>query len=43
VKRLLESVEGLTKEQVASTNVIPGDAIVREFVGGSTIKIPHNE
>ncbi|HUK81035.1 MAG TPA: ATP cone domain-containing protein [Verrucomicrobiae bacterium] len=43
VKQLLESVEGLTKEQVASTNIIPGDAIVREFVGGSTIKIPHNE
>jgi uridine kinase len=43
VKQLLESVESLTKEQVASTNIIPGDAVVREFVGGSTIKIPHNE
>ena len=43
VKRLLESVEGLTREQVADHKLIPGDAVVREFVGGSTIKIPHNE
>jgi uridine kinase len=43
VKQLLESVESLTKEQIASTNIIPGDAVIREFVGGSTIKIPHNE
>jgi uridine kinase len=43
VKNLLESVEGLTKEQVASHEIIPGDAVVREFIGGSTIKIPHNE
>ena len=43
VKQLLEAVEGLTKEQVASTDIIPGDAVIREFVGGSTIKIPHNE
>jgi uridine kinase len=43
VRQLLESVESLTKEQIASTNIIPGDAVIREFVGGSTIKIPHNE
>ena len=43
VKRLLDSVEGLTKEQVASYDLIPGDAVIREFIGGSTIKIPHNE
>jgi len=43
VKRLLESVDGLTKDQVADTGLIPGDAVVREFVGGSTIDIPHNE
>ena len=43
VKSLLESVEGLSKEQVKSFNIIPGDAVVREFIGGSTIKIPHNE
>ncbi|MEI6085107.1 MAG: ATP cone domain-containing protein [Verrucomicrobiota bacterium] len=41
VKALLESVEGLTKEQLAG--IIPGDAVIREFIGGSTIKIPHNE
>ena len=23
--------------------VIPGDAVIREFIGGSTIPIPHNE
>lgn len=43
VKRLLESVEGLSKEQAGSYDVIPGDAVIREFIGGSTIKIPHNE
>jgi uridine kinase len=43
VKRLLDSVEGLTKEQVQNYDLIPGDAVIREFIGGSTIKIPHNE
>ena len=43
VKTLLDSVEGFTKEQVAAHDIIPGDAVVREFVGGGTIKIPHNE
>ncbi|HUJ08937.1 MAG TPA: ATP cone domain-containing protein [Verrucomicrobiae bacterium] len=43
VKALLESVEGLTREQVHSREIIPGDAVIREFVGGSTVKIPHNE
>jgi len=43
VKKLLESVAGLEKSQVSSYDIIPGDAVVREFVGGSTIKIPHNE
>jgi hypothetical protein len=39
----MESVEGLTIEQAADPNIIPGDAVIREFIGGSTIKIPHNE
>lgn len=43
VKKLLESVAGLEKQQVTAYDIIPGDAVVREFVGGSTIKIPHNE
>jgi uridine kinase len=43
VKHLLESVEGFTKEQARSYDIIPGDAVIREFIGGSTIKIPHNE
>lgn len=43
VKGLLESVAGLTREQVAGYDIIPGDAVIREFVGGSTIQIPHNE
>ena len=40
---LLASVEGFTAAQVADTRFIPGDAVIREFVGGSTIQIPHNE
>ena len=43
IKHLLESVAGLTREQAASREIIPGDAVIREFIGGSTIKIPHNE
>ena len=43
VRRLLESVEGLSRKQVESYDFIPGDAVIREFVGGSTVKIPHNE
>jgi hypothetical protein len=43
VKALLESVEGFTPAQVADGDFIPGDAVIREFIGGSTIQIPHNE
>jgi uridine kinase len=43
VKSLLESIAGLTREQVAGYDLIPGDAVIREFIGGSTVKIPHNE
>jgi uridine kinase len=43
VKALLGSVLGLSKAQVSDTNIIPGDAVIREFIGGSTIQIPHNE
>jgi uridine kinase len=43
VKALLESVEGFTLAQVNGSDLIPGDAVIREFVGGSTVKIPHNE
>ena len=43
VQRLLESVEGLTREQADSYEVIAGDAVIREFIGRSTVKIPHNE
>jgi uridine kinase len=43
VKVLLNSVHGLSREQVFDTSIIPGDAVIREFVGGSTIQIPHNE
>ncbi len=43
VKHLLDSVEGLDKAQLTGHEIIPGDAVVREFIGGSTIQIPHNE
>jgi uridine kinase len=43
VKALLETVDGLSLAQVAGHEFIPGDAVIREFVGGSTIQIPHNE
>ena len=43
VRTLLSSVEGLAKDQLKTCDLIPGDAVIREFIGGSTIKIPHNE
>jgi uridine kinase len=43
VRALLESVEGLTAEQAMDYDIIPGDAVIREFIGGSTLQIPHNE
>lgn len=43
VKQLVESVAGLSREQTTDLKIIPGDAVIREFIGGSTIRIPHNE
>lgn len=43
VKHLLESVEGISQAQMKTHDILPGDAVVREFIGGSTIQIPHNE
>jgi len=41
VNSLLESIEGLPADQADA--LIPGDAVIRGFIGGSTIRIPHNE
>lgn len=43
IGELLESIQGLTEPEVSSYDIIPGDAVSREFIGGSTIRIPHNE
>jgi len=43
VRKLLESCEAVPREQLQDTSIIPGDAVIREFIGGSTIRIPHNE
>ena len=43
VKELLESVEGLSKDISKNFDLIPGEAVIREFIGNSTVKIPHNE
>jgi uridine kinase len=43
LSRLLASVEGLTREQAADYDLIPGDAVLREFIGGGNLRIPHNE
>jgi len=43
IERLLHSIEGLTLSQVDDLKLIPGDAIIREFIGKSIVKIPHNE
>ena len=43
VRRLLDSVEGVRKEELEDHDLVPGDAVIREFIGGSTVPIPHNE
>ncbi|HTL56848.1 MAG TPA: ATP cone domain-containing protein [Candidatus Limnocylindrales bacterium] len=40
---LLESIEALPEPDLKSYELIPGDAVIREFIGSSTIPIPHNE
>ncbi len=42
IKNLLESVEGLSMNDAMRHDLIPGDALIREFIGGGTIEIPHN-
>ncbi len=41
VQAVLETVEPIPFE--LADRLIPGDALVREFIGGSTLTIPHNE
>jgi len=43
IEHLLDAVEGLTLSQVDNLGLIPGDCLIREFIGQSTIEIPHNE
>jgi hypothetical protein len=43
VTELLGSIEGITREQAADTGLIPGDAVIREFIGGGTLRVPHND
>jgi uridine kinase len=40
---LLNSVEGLPRDALNDYELLPGDAVLREFIGGSTLSIPHNE
>ena len=43
IARLLEGIVGLSQDALDDRRLIPGDALVREFIGGSTVAIPHNE
>lgn len=43
LKGVLDTLAGSSPEVLASYQVIPGDAVVREFIGGSTLHIPHND
>ena len=43
ITNLLSQIAGLTVWEVQDYALIPGDHLVREFIGGSTLKIPHNE
>jgi len=43
IRDLLDAVDGISIEQAIQPGLIPGDAVTREFIGGSTVQIPHNE
>ncbi|MBC7092925.1 response regulator SirA [Candidatus Bipolaricaulota bacterium] len=43
ITNLLSQVAGLTLWEAEDHGLIPGDHLVREFIGGSTLRIPHNE
>lgn len=43
ITQLLNHIAGLTSWEVQDQALIPGDHLVREFIGSSTLKIPHNE
>jgi uridine kinase len=43
VRRLLDQIEGVSRAELMQYDLLPADALVREFIGGSTIRIPHNE
>jgi len=36
-------IAGLTIWETQDKTLIPGDHLIREFIGGSTLRIPHNE
>lgn len=43
IANLLSQIAGLTLWEAEDHALLPGDHLVREFIGGSTLKIPHNE
>lgn len=43
IGHLFRAVAGLTVWEAEDLGLVPGDHLVREFIGGSTLQIPHNE
>lgn len=43
IAQLLRTVAGLTIWETQDAKLISGDHLIREFIGGSTLEIPHNE
>jgi uridine kinase len=43
INSLLGSIEAFPQEMLTSYDLIPGDSVIREFIGGSAIRIPHND
>jgi hypothetical protein len=43
IRHLFDSVQGVTSEQLQGYDLLPGDAVLREFIGGGTLSVPHND
>jgi uridine kinase len=43
LQRALANTVGIPRTALDDFDLLPGDALIREFIGGSTVRIPHNE
>jgi uridine kinase len=43
LRQILDQTVGAQPEWLDDRHLVPGDTVIREFIGGSTLPVPHNE